>query len=216
MDEPKAELFVSIILCREVLFSREGLPTAFGIINNIGAIPALGPVPGTIKATDEGEEQSAEFKFFQPIKVCALITLYSDESQDVAVSVKLRNPHGEFANPAQKDTKMLTVQSEDNGRVFDMTAEVSPSIEGLYWFEFYADGELKAKAPLRIKHVTQQPQPFEGFDRTEAVGHAAHQQKLSIQFSNLAKNETPTEACSKGRTVFANSCFRPLSSRSAK
>jgi len=153
MDDLKPGLFISFILCKEVLFSKDGVPTAYGIINSISVNPVFGPVHGTLRVEGEAEDLDAKITTFQAIRVAAFITIYSDVQQEVEFSIKLRNPVGLFVNANSPDTRKATIEALDKGSVLDFSAEINPSIEGLYWFELYANGELMAKTPLRIIHL---------------------------------------------------------------
>ncbi len=145
MREPSSDIFVSLVICREILTDSHELPTAFGIINEVIATPSI----VNFTFPDGGK---TPVQMFNPAPVSALVSFHSELSQNVAVSLMLRRPDGEVFASEENPERKLQIEGGEKGAIFKISIPFQTANAGLFWFEVYVDRVLKNKTPLAVIH----------------------------------------------------------------
>ena len=146
MGDSKSDVYVSFLICRDILKSKEGQPSIMGVTNQFSAAPLSATLtfPG---------ESPTPFSLFQNIQLSSFVSVYTETDQEIELAIKLRAPNGKYIEPSEPNIRRLQLISGDKGLVIDMRSDFNPSVEGLFWFEVYVNGESKNMTPFRVRHL---------------------------------------------------------------
>ena len=135
---PSSEIYVSMVLCRDVMVGGNNSSTLFVVTNFIQSTPFA--------------IEAANVVFFNPIQVSLFLAIYSEVThEEVQIDISVRFPDGRLVTPdSGSGSQSHRVQSGAAGLLFQMPMPFNASIPGLYWIEAYIGKILKNKIPLSI------------------------------------------------------------------
>jgi len=143
-------VYVNAMLCGSVIRHRENTLSAIRltdgyVVNPLKIIPLL----------PDGNPDEANAQYvFQPLNIAAIFTFRTEEPAEFVVTLKGARPSGSPLFPST-DSFPITTGKGAEGNVMNVNFSIMTEEEGDYWIEFYVDGVLANKVPIRITHGSQ-------------------------------------------------------------
>ena len=131
------------LLAEKVKVEPSGRLTIGGLIHGVERDPRLG---------DGAEDASVQFGL-------CLGFLVGRETHTYRLRVDIRDPDGTVV--PYLDGADVKARQETGGGLLQIIQRVEfiPERAGLYWFQVYLDGEIRARIPLRVSDVGPPPVP---------------------------------------------------------
>ena len=120
-----------------------GRLTIGGLIHGVERDPRL---------SREGEDRSLQFGL-------CLGFLVGHETHTYKLRVDIRDPDGTVV--PYLDGADVKARQETGGGLLQVIqrVEFTPERPRMYWFQVYLDGEIRARIPLRVSDIDQEPDP---------------------------------------------------------
>lgn len=143
----KPRVYVNAVLCGNIIKHQENLLSAIRladayIVNPLKIIPPL--------SDGSPDETNAQF-VYQPLRLGAIFTFRTEEPAEFTVTLKGVRPSGNPLYPSSETFHIITGSGAE-GHVMNVNFSITTEEEGDYWIEFYVDGVLANKVPIRITH----------------------------------------------------------------
>jgi hypothetical protein len=142
-----SKVWVSGILCREVIIETSEIPTAFRISDKITTNPLL---PEGTLPDGSPDLKGQQIAVFHPAQLKAIIVIHSESPRDFGFSVTTRRPNGSETHPVI--SKPMRVDTPGVGIMLNTEINIGTTFEGVHWMEFWIDGEVANKLPITIVH----------------------------------------------------------------
>jgi hypothetical protein len=146
----KPRVYVNAMLCGSIIRHRENVLSAIGLADGYTVNPLK-----IISALPDGspDETNAQY-VYQPLNIAAVFTFRTEEPAEFIVTLKGVRPSGSPLFPST-DSFPITTGKGAEGNVMNVNFSITTEEEGDYWIEFYVDGALANKVPIRIMHGSQ-------------------------------------------------------------
>ena len=132
-------IYTAGLICQHVLKEENGIYSALRIADMIEI-----ELPANVDLS----------KFsFQQISCHALFIFKSDQPEEFEVEISYLKPDG---NREGRQVFPIKLKEAPSGHLLDITMEVQPQAEGVYWVEAYIKSTLATRIPFRIVHKNPQ------------------------------------------------------------